>query len=230
MRRALIVSVLLCGTANVALARHKAKAPYRPNMPNGWAWPPNQTMVDDGAQCLANLDAIGVKWQKAKATKKIATPITVPAMELGGVKLVPIWRKGDFIMDCHLALALATSGGPALRSIGVKQINFFGIYEYRNVHGTHILSRHSLGLAMDVGSFVTDDGSVHVVKSDYKKDDSVLLTAETLIDTSGAFRILLTPGNDPKHHYDHFHFEARTPEDAQVHMPTPKAKTPKKVS
>jgi hypothetical protein len=221
--------VLLLALPSVASAKTR-KAPYRPNMPVGWTWPPNKTMVDDGAQCLANLDAIGVKWQKAKGQGKIATPITIPAMELGGLKLHSIWRKGDFVMDCHLALALATSGGPALRSIGVTQINFFGIYEYRNVHGTHILSRHAVGLAMDVGSFVTDDGAVHVVKSDYKHGDSVLLAAEQLIDTTGAFRILLTPGNDPKHHYDHFHFEARTPEDVQVHMPAKTTKKPKTVS
>lgn len=231
-RIVLLVIMALLAFPSLADAKNKKKNKkrYRPNMPAGWAWPPNQEMKNDGALCLQQLDAIGLVWKPGKATKKIATPVVVDSMEFGGVKFVPVWRKGTFVMDCHLALALATSAGPALRTAGVKQVEFFGIYTYRNVKGTKILSRHSLGLAMDIGVLVTDDGSRHEVKKDYKKEDSVLLESEKLLNMTGAFRMLLTPGNDPKKHWDHFHLEARTPRDKVVTPKSIKPKEKKKVS
>jgi hypothetical protein len=112
-------------------------------------------------------------------------------------------------MDCRLALALAESGAAALRSAGVVELRFAGIHTVRNIAGTRILSRHALGLAIDVFEVVTEDGVRHVVERDYP--DVVLLSVERWINDSGAFRYLLTPGNDPRHHHDHFHLEARTP-------------------
>jgi hypothetical protein len=52
------------------------------------------------------------------------------------------------------------------------------------------------------------------VLKDYKGGNAVLLAAERAVNESGAFRMLLTPGNDPRSHYDHFHFEARTEREA----------------
>src|SRR5262249_16224963 len=101
-------------------------------------------------------------------------------------------------------------GAAALRAAGVTELRFAGIHDYRNVAGKNVLSRHALGLAIDVFEFVDEDGVKHVVKSDYRDGDPILWDIEDAINDTGAFRMLLTPGNDPKHHYDHFHFEART--------------------
>lgn len=192
--------------------KDKKKKINRPNLPPGWVWPPNQDMKEEGRRCLDDLDALGVKWRRAKVTRKIPTPILVPDMELGGVKFTSVWRKGPFVMDCHFALAFARDGGPALRALGVREIRFSGIYNYRNVAGTRTLSRHALGLAIDVISFVTDDGVEHVVKSDYRTS-SLFRDIEDAMHATGAYRTLLTPGNDPRHHDDHFHIEARAPRD-----------------
>src|ERR1041384_752053 len=78
------------------------------NMPDGWSWPPNRAMKAEGDRCLAQLDSLGIKYKKAKKTRKVATPITLDDMTLGGVKVSSWWRKGPFVMDCHLALGLAT--------------------------------------------------------------------------------------------------------------------------
>jgi hypothetical protein len=73
---------------------------------------------------------------------------------------------------------------------------------------------------MDVYAFVTEDGETHVVQDDYLAGDEVLLEVERRVTDTGAFRMLLTPGNDPDHHYDHFHFEARAAGDKVVTRPT----------
>jgi hypothetical protein len=189
----------------------KKKQKNRVNMPKGWMWPPSPAMKAEGEVCLERLTALGVKWRKADVTHKVTTPIYVPDMTLGGVVLESIWRKGPFVMDCVLALAIAERGGPALRNIGVTKLRFAGIHDYREVAGKRgVLSRHALGLAMDVYEFVDDEGLVHVVAKDYTAGDELLPVIEQAARGTGAFRTVLTPGNDPKHHYDHFHFEART--------------------
>ena len=132
------------------------------------------------------------------------------------MKLVPLWRKPPFVMDCHLALAFAEEGAPALRTLGVKELRFSSIYAWREVAGKGALSRHALGLAMDVFSFVTDDDVVREVETEYAKADPVLLGVEKAIAATGSYRMLLTPGNDPRHHHDHFHFEARAPREKVV--------------
>lgn len=179
-------------------------------MPPGWMWPPSAAMRDEGQACLERLTSLGIEWTRAPKVDKITTPIFVPSMEIGGVRLTSIWRKGPFVLDCLLAQALAERGAQALRSAGVAELRFSGIYDYRTIGGTRILSRHALGLAMDVFEIVTDDGLVHVVKRDYKAGDAVLLSVERWVNEAGGFRYLLTPGNDPRHHHDHFHFEARS--------------------
>jgi len=215
MRGALIL--LLASAFALAPAdagARKRKQGKRPNMPMGWTWPPSKEMKQDGKACLAHLDELGVEYKKAPKKPKIATPIYIPVMVFGGVRFISTFRKPPFIMDCHLAAALADHA-EKLYDLGVREMHFSSIYDYRKVRirgrkKNRSLSRHALGLAMDVYVFVTADGIPHVVKDDYKKGDELLLTAESTTNQTGAFRMLLTPGNDPVSHYDHFHFEART--------------------
>ena len=75
-------------------------------MPRGWTWPPSEAMRDAGARCVEALEAEGVGFARAKATKRIVTPIVLDRLELGAIELQPTWRKPPFVMDCHLALAL----------------------------------------------------------------------------------------------------------------------------
>jgi hypothetical protein len=193
------------------------------NMPPGWTWPPSPAMRAEGEACLKRLDALGVAWRPAPATRKVSTPIYVPDMVLGGVALVPIGRKGPQVMDCQLARALADGAGAALTAAGVKALRFSSIHVYRTIAHTRILSRHALGLAMDVYEIVDAEGVVHVVKRAYP--DAILLEAERRVNESGAFRGLLTPGNDPRRHDDHFHFEARSPSEKRP-VETPPAPPP----
>ena len=193
------------------------------NMPDGWSWPPNRAMKKEGDACLAKLDALGIKYKKMKRTRKVATPIVLDSMVLGGVKVSSWWREGPFIMDCHLALGLETYN-QGLYALGVREMKFSSIYRYDNVtvygHEKKTLSRHALGLAIDVHSFVDEAGNEAVVLDDYPTGNELLLNVEQYLNDSGGFRTVLTPRNDPYSHDDHFHIEVKVDYSTPTKKPT----------
>lgn len=169
-------------------------------------------MLEAGKQCLETLGEHEVVYEGGSA-KKVNTPIVLPTMELAGIRLEPTWRKGPFVLDCHLALALHELA-PELKALGVSALRFSTIHDHRyvkrNGRKTNILSRHAIGLAMDLFEVRLDDGRVLKVKRSYA-DEEVLHAVERVFAESERFRTPLTPGNDPKGHDDHFHVEARMP-------------------
>jgi len=207
VRRLLVVALLLSTLA-------EAKPSKKLNMPPGWTWPPSKAMKEEGRACREHLDALGIAYTTAPATRKVTTPIYLTDMSVRGLELRPMWKKGPFVMDCLLAAALADEAD-VFRSAGVVALRFAEIYDYRNINDgkRRILSRHALGLAIDVFAFVTDDDVVHPVLSDYP--DAFFLTLEDWLRGTNAYR-LLTPGNDRKHHRDHFHFEVRMPGERPI--------------
>ncbi|MBA2540666.1 MAG: extensin family protein [Deltaproteobacteria bacterium] len=183
------------------------------NMPMGFTWPPTQAMVEAEKDCEAKLDRAGVVWDRKDREGRIVNAVVVPSMTFGNVKYTNMWgSKGPFVMDCQLALALETIG-PELHALGVREVKFGSLFRWSNVRSGGVtkpfLSRHSLGLAMDIGSFIDDTGRQAVIKRDYKMDDQLLHGIEQLINANGNFRIVLTPKNDPISHDDHFHIEAK---------------------
>jgi hypothetical protein len=181
------------------------------NMPRGFTWPPSQAMSDAEAACEHALDAAQVAWKPASREGHIADAVTLADSTLGGIAYVPVYGKGPYKLDCQLALALVTIG-PELRAAGVREVHFGSIYRWSNVRvggkTLNALSRHALGLAMDVVSFVDDAGREANVARDYRQGDALLLAVEKAIDASSSFRLVLTPKNDPISHKDHFHLEA----------------------
>jgi hypothetical protein len=182
----------------------------RPNMPRGWTWPPNAVMKAEGARCLEALETAGIAFEEASPALKINTPIVLPALAVGELSLVPLRGKGPHRMDCQLALALHEVA-PALRELGVKALRFRALHDYRNVRKngrtTKILSRHAIGLAMDVWEFEFDDGTIAVVERDFASDPR-LAAVVAAFDAHEAFRTPLSPVNDPSGHGDHVHIEA----------------------
>jgi len=203
MSRALLVVAVLSGVAD---ARPRAD-----NMPRGWTWPPSKTMVSMGKACETKLDELGVAWKSAKREGHVVDAVVIPDGTIGGISYVDVYSKKPAVMDCQLALALATFA-PHLYELGVREVHVGSTYRWSKVRvggkTKDLLSRHALGLAMDVVSFVDDNGREAVVAKDYKNDDELLLSVERAIDDSGIFRLVLTPKNDPISHKDHFHVEA----------------------
>jgi hypothetical protein len=197
-------------TALLALAWLVAAPAKRPNMPVGWTWPPSTAMQQAGKRCLAELDAAKIEYRRAPGVKKISTPILVPELTLGALELVPLRKRHDYPMDCQLAAALHAVG-PALAQLGVVALRFRTLHEYRNVvkngRTTKMLSRHAIGLAIDVFELELEGGRILVVERDWK-DEPVLRAVTEVIDASELFRTPLSPGNDPVSHDDHIHLEA----------------------
>jgi hypothetical protein len=198
--------LLVAALAGVAGAR-----PRVDNMPRGFTWPPSRTMIAAAKACEAKLDELGVTWKPAKREGHVVDAVTVPDGQIGGIAYVDVYDKKVPVMDCQLALALATFA-PHLYELGVREIHVGSTYRWSKVRVAgktkDLLSRHALGLAMDVVSFVDDAGREAVVAKDYKDDDELLLNVERAINDSGIFRTVLTPKNDPVSHKDHFHIEA----------------------
>ena len=193
------------------VALKKKFDPKQEGMPKGFAWPPDKTMKTASVACEKQLDELGIVWERATAEGKMVDPIVVPSMEIAGIKYISAYKKGPHRMDCQLVQALAAVG-PQLAELGVREVRFGSIYRNTKVraHGATkpILSRHALGLAMDIKSFTDDKGRVADVELDYLKGDPLLHGIEDAVNQSQKFRVVLTPGNDPISHYDHFHIEA----------------------
>jgi hypothetical protein len=178
-------------------------------------------MKREGKKCLRDLREMGVFFKKAPRKRKVTTPIIVPEMRFGPLFLVPTFRKPPFMMDCRLARGIAQFS-ELISSLGVSELRFSTIYQYRKVRtrrgrGTRgALSRHSLGLAMDVFEITMANGEKFVVKDDYWFNPT-LMKIELALRATGAFRAILTPSVDPVSHRDHFHFEIAVeyPEEAK---------------
>jgi hypothetical protein len=183
----------------------------RDNMPPGFAWPATAAMKTGEKVCEQSLTEAGIVFEAAPPEGYLVDPIRVPAMEVAGIQLVRAYGKGPVTFDCQLIRVLAKVG-PDLHQLGVRQIKFGSVYRNTlvRVHGETkpILSRHALGLAMDIKSFVDEAGRVADVELDYLKGDPLLHAIEDTVNRSKDFRIVLTPGNDPLSHSDHFHIEA----------------------
>lgn len=200
------------------LAALVAGSPGKPrkvrNMPVGWTWPPSAAMKEAGERCLADLAVADVDHRPAKAIKKVATPIVVPSMTIGDVALVSLRDRAPHVLDCHLARALADVA-PALRALGVRSLQFRTLHKLRNVRRggkkTRILSRHAVGLAVDVFAVGFDDGATLRVEHDWRGHGRKLAQVADVFAASAAFRTPLTPANDPADHGDHVHLEAHMP-------------------
>jgi hypothetical protein len=185
------------------------------NMPKGYAWPPSKQMLAAEQACRDELDTLGVKYKQVKNEGRMVSALTIdPGADgnivLGGIKYKSAWRNPPYKMDCQLARALETFG-PNLHAAGVREIKFGSIFRWTNVRVNGetkpILSRHALGIAMDIVSFSDETGREANVKNDYPLGDPLLLAVEATVTESSMFRTLLTPKNDPASHSDHFHIE-----------------------
>jgi len=170
-----------------ARARASAHVVRRPNLPDGWTWPPNAATRRDGRRCLRELRATGVHFKPARRRRMVATPVVVPDMTFGPVTLRSTYRKPPFVMDCRLARALATYAS-TLSALGIRELHFSSIHDFRRVRLHHRvqrpLSRHSLGLAIDVFEVVMEGGAKLVVKKDYWTSPALMVAELALRATS----------------------------------------------
>ena len=116
---------------------------------------------------------------------------------------------------------------PLFQMIGVRDLSFSGIYQYRTRRGSTKLSEHAHGLAIDVHAFVKPDGTVYDVQRDFesgvgewppRENVSCVGSPESVparrlrelacaLRLSSAFKEIIT-ADDNADHDNHFHIEA----------------------
>jgi hypothetical protein len=180
------------------------------NMPRGFTWPPSKKMVAAGEVCERELDELGIGYERTKRVGKVVTPMKLTDGTFGGVTFTPAYSKNQ-TFDCQLVVTLANFA-PRLYELGVREVKYGSAFRWSKVRVNgrtkNVLSRHALGIALDIVSFVDQDGREAIVDKHYKRGDELLLEVERAVNDSGRFRVLLTPKNDPRSHDDHFHLEA----------------------
>jgi hypothetical protein len=178
--------------------------------------------------CLASLRERGVEFVEWP-TKAVRTPIRLTTGVLGSLRLILRERKPGApmpTMDCELARALLDAA-PTFEMVGVRDLFFSGIYEYRTRRRSTKLSEHAHGLAIDVHQFGTVDGRILDVEHDFEQgvgewpsndqvacvgaperpEARVLRTLACALHAGSAFREIIT-ADDNADHYNHFHIEA----------------------
>jgi hypothetical protein len=151
----------------------------------------------------------------------VAWPIRLDG-PLRGVAFEPVDHSPvHATLDCRLALALVAWASD-LRSAGVRRVEHYSMYRPGAlVAGTHIVSGHAHGLAIDAARFTTQTGAVLDVVDDWEGRTRGQSPCPIRRDESGAsrllrsvtcsavdrrlFQVVLTP------HYNHDH-------DNHVHL------------
>jgi len=133
-------------------------------------------------------------------------PIAVTALS-ADVTLVP-----DAVVNCAMAeraaIFLKEHIAPKARAIlgsTVQSIRQDSAYVCRPRNGTHKLSEHAFGNALDIGAFVLEDGRTVQVGGATKRPEGEFMLAVRLA-ACGPFTTVLGPGSDADH-ATHFHFD-----------------------
>jgi len=185
--------------------RRRRRYQRLPTLPKQWSYPPSAPMARRGFECLRSLTQLNVKWRRANRIGRIATPVEIRDANLAGVKIVSVFTRRT-VMDCHLARAFAMHAKEIL-ALGITEIHYSSIHRHSHIPRSRRLSRHNLGLAVDIRSMGTKKGKTLVVVKHYWRSRALRKFVRIMKKTE-LFRSILHPGNDRRHR-DHFHMEAK---------------------
>lgn len=160
-----------------------------------------------GLTCLLRLKADGIPHQHRDRVKGVDTPVIITG-PVAGIRFRSLGRT-RLLCDCRLALALSRAA-PVLRNLGVQELHFSSAYRYSHMPSGK-LSRHAMGLALDVHRVVVN-GQRLSLKQDFQLglgdgcagSNPVLNRMACLLKKWGLFDRVLTPDFDAAH-YNHFH-------------------------
>ena len=197
--------------AGPAVAGHQTPTPISAQGPAVASLPQHRSAtIPGGLTCLLRLRRLGIPHRPLQNVYLVNTPVEVLG-PVAGVSYKPTWRA-RLIVDCRFALALHRAG-PFFRALGVRTAYFSNTYR-KHRGSLRRVSRHGLGLAMDLHRLRDPEGKLLRVKADYEKgldnacdnsDRPLLNRLACLLKRHGVFDYVLTPDTD-RAHYDHFHF------------------------
>jgi len=184
--------------------------------------------IPGGLACLIRLRELEIPHRHLARLRGVDTPVQILG-PIGGIHFRPLGRI-PLVADCRLVLALRRAA-PYLRNLGVTELRFSSAYSYRMMPSGR-LSRHAMGLAIDVHEVVADGGEVLRVSEDYEVgfegggcalNAALLNRMGCLLAELGLFDRVLTPDFD-KAHYNHFHL-AILSLHRRRHSPLPRPET-----
>ncbi|MEM9069416.1 MAG: extensin family protein [Myxococcota bacterium] len=179
---------------------------------------------DDGS-CHAMLDALGLSWEVAPATRGIADPVRVQPF-FGSVSYRSVFRDEPtpLLMDCELAprlFQLATLVEP----YDIDEVIHIGVYNYRCIgggdpdSGSCRPSQHAFARAIDIWGFgLAGSDTEFVLERDWiiteetcpgspvGEADRVLHEIACAMWSDRIFQIILTPNYNAAHR-NHFHVD-----------------------
>jgi hypothetical protein len=184
--------------------------------------------VEADQACLRELDAQAVAYKHVPLAGGMRTPIEIGG-PIDGITLVARGRRSA-VMDCVLARALVQAGG-VFKELGITTLAFSAAFDHRTRRGSNEPSAHAYGLAIDVhvigGGFGQYDVRQHFergvgawrglrkqpgaldacVGQPATNEGRVLRQLACRLKLHPAFRVIVTPDDDPDHQ-DHLHLEA----------------------
>lgn len=190
-----------------------AGAPPRPMLPD----PRSALRPDSSGQlppeeiaCRQRLLELGVKFDNRPAEADptgCSMPYPLAVKSLGkGIGLTPSAE-----MSCAMAEAIARYAqdvvSPTAREVfdrSLKSISHASAYVCRPRNGTHKLSEHAFGNALDIASFTLSGGKTVLVEPD-PPEDSLRFLGEVRSSACGPFKTVLGPGSPD--HSEHLHFD-----------------------
>jgi hypothetical protein len=165
-------------------------------------------------QCLADLGALGVRFQQLPDRR-----FSGGCSATGAVKLLDIGMPMANLgaMKCGLARPFAIWTREAIQraakawlETSVVKVESFGTYNCRPVNGQtgNKLSEHGRANAVDISAFVLADGRRITVKEGWNGPDENVRKFLRAIHSSACRRFQIVLGPDANaFHRDHFHFD-----------------------
>lgn len=160
--------------------------------------------------CLLKLKKSKIKFRTLDSIGLIHTPIEILST-IDGLEIKTMSKRQRLIVDCRFAIALKRAV-PFFKANHISRIHFSNSYR-KHSHKKKRVSRHSLGLAIDIHYVDTIDGRRLYVKKDFEKGLSdpcdekngpILNRVACVLRSHGVFDYVLTPDTDSAH-YNHFH-------------------------
>lgn len=179
--------------------------------PRATAPPPPVLPPASGPACVRELSERGVPFQQ------VSEPATISGCNLvNAVRVTGVGVRFDkpATMTCGLALRLDDFETDVVQAAAeryfhrsVVEIYQYGAYACRNIAGTHRLSTHAHGEAIDIAGFELAGGLKILVKTDwYDSGDRGRFLHEVAQGACRMFDVVLTPDADADHR-DHIHLD-----------------------
>ena len=179
--------------------------------PRAVAPPPVFGPPPSGAECQAQLEQRGVPFQIVSEQAAIGGCAVINAVR---VETLAAPFDKPAIMTCALALRLDEFETDIVQAEArryfhrrVVEVYQYGAYSCRDIKGTHRLSEHAHGDAIDIAGFELEGGRKIMVKTDWHGDGAPARFLHAI--ARGAcrmFHVVLTPDANADHS-DHIHVD-----------------------